>query len=344
MNSRFVYTSFFYYLPSYIFGIIALLSLNYRGTTFFILPIFSFVLIPTLELFLPQNNNQNVVKEHLFNRIVIWLIAPFHFYILIKYLIFISGGLYSAKEFIGSVSTVGILCGVYGINVAHELGHRKEKFLQITAQSLLMTSLYMHFFIEHNRGHHKKIGTPQDPATARINESLYQFLLRCIVDSFSSALALERTRLKRLNKSVYSADNQMIKFIIIQFILVITIPLVFNIKTMLFFITCSLVGIILLETINYIEHYGLLRKQLASGVYERVNETHSWNSDHLLGRYLLFELTRHSHHHENSSRPYEDLESMPASLQLPTGYPGMMLLSVFPPLFFKVMNPRITTP
>ncbi|NNJ54828.1 MAG: alkane 1-monooxygenase, partial [Bacteroidia bacterium] len=245
------------------------------------------------------------------------------------------------SETIGAVSTMGILCGVYGINVAHDLGHRSEKWKQKAAQLLLLSSMYMHFFIEHNRGHHKRVGTLEDPATARKGETIYAFWYRCIRDSFISAFKLEKDRLERNGLPWLSIGNQFIKFIIIELVLVFIIVYVFSLYTLLLFLVSAAIGILLLESINYVEHYALFRDKLETGVYERVNETHSWNSDHILGRYLLFELTRHSHHHENSLTKYQDLESMDKSLQLPTGYPGMIILALIPSLFFKTMNKRL---
>jgi alkane 1-monooxygenase len=336
-----VSTTFYSYLPSYLFGLIALWSTLQGGWSYYSLLLFSFGVIPLLELFLPVNKSYLQVKNHLLNRILVVLIVPFHIFLVWKYLEIFSTGNLKPYETVGAVSTLGILCGVYGINVAHELGHRNHKGYQLLAQLLLSTSLYMHFFIEHNRGHHKRVATLEDPATARKNETVYQFWVRCISQSFKSAFNLEKERLKRLNKEWYSPDNQFLLFIYIQFIIVLSIALYWEPVVATLFVCSAAIGILLLETINYIEHYGLLRKELAPGVYERVNETHSWNSDHILGRYLLFELSRHSHHHENSSRPYEDLQSMPKSNQLPTGYPGMMLLSLIPPAFFNIMNRRI---
>jgi alkane 1-monooxygenase len=336
-----IITSFYYYLPAYIFGSIALFASINKGSSFFFLPIFAFVVIPIFELILKPNKGFVKVSNTKLNSLLTILVVPFHYYIVFIYLKLFSEDILSLFEVSGACFSLGILCGVYGINVAHELGHRKEKWKQYLAQSLLLTSLYMHFFIEHNRGHHKKVATPFDPATARRNESVYLFWFRCIKNSFLSAFDLEKTRLKKLQISWLSINNQFLRFILIQVLFLVSTAAFLSLKTLFLFIISAVIGILLLETINYIEHYGLLRKELATNVYEKVNETHSWNSDHILGRYLLFELTRHSHHHQNEQREYFELESMPKSSQLPTGYPGMILLSLVPPLFFRVMNKRL---
>ena len=341
MQTKQLFTSFYYYLPSFIFGLIALYAINAQKITFYYLPLFSFGVIPLIELIIPQKSESCQVSNPFLNSLLTVLIVPFHFYILLKFLSFISQNELNLTEFIGAVLSMGILCGVYGINVAHELGHRNEKWKQHLAKLLLLTSLYMHFFIEHNRGHHKNVATLKDPATARKNESIYAFWIRCIFQSFNNAFRLEKHRLLRENKRWLCLKNIYLQFLLIQVITLFLIFSIFGFNALLFFILSASVGILLLETINYVEHYGLLRKEISPNVFERVNETHSWNSDHVLGRYLLFELTRHSHHHENSQREYFELESIEKSSQLPTGYPGMILLSFIPPLFFKIMNRRL---
>lgn len=338
MSNKQVYTSAYFYVWSYIFAIIALLSAHYQGYTLYITTITAFGIIPIIELFLQPRTGQYEVKHAFLNNLLIVGLVPLHLYLVYTYINLVTFNELTVAEYIGAWLTLGLLCGVYGINVAHELGHRKEKGYQILAQTLLATSLYQHFFIEHNRGHHKRVGTLSDPATARKNETLYQFWYRCITQSFISAYKLEKQRLRNKNTPVFSWNNQFLRFMIVELTLLISIALIWGWVGVFFFVASAIFGMLLLETINYIEHYGLFRNEIANGVYERVNETHSWNSDHVLGRALLFELSRHSNHHENSSRAYYELESMEDSKQLPTGYPGTMILAMIPPLFFKVMN------
>ena len=200
----------------------------------------------------------------------------------------------------------------------------------------------MHFFIEHNRGHHKNVSTDADPASSRFGETVYAFYFRTIWGSWMSAWHLEAEKLKRNNLPFWSIKNEMLKFQIIQLILLISIGLVFGGTTLLFFIVGSLIGILLLETVNYIEHYGLRRKKNGDK-FERTLPIHSWNSNHPLGRLILLELSRHSDHHYMASRKYQILRHFDESPQMPTGYPGMLLLSLFPPLWFKLMHRRIDT-
>lgn len=240
----------------------------------------------------------------------------------------------------GNMVGMGLMCGVLGINVGHELGHRKRKPEQRIGQMALLSSLYMHFFIEHNRGHHRYVATPQDPATARYGESVYRFWLRSIVLSLRSAWRLEAERLQKKDKAIFSLSNQFLRFMLLQAALLVGIYSFFGAFALAGFLLAALVGILLLETVNYIEHYGLLRQKKGEH-YERPKPWHSWNSDHPLGRLMLFELSRHSDHHFLASRKYQTLRYHEQSPQMPTGYPGMMLIALLPPLWFRLMHPRL---
>lgn len=323
-----------------VFAITGIVAFSTTGWLTFLPILFSFVFIPLAELVLPPCKSVSATEPGPEYNILLYSVVPIQYGLLLLFLLSMSEpvGTFTAA---GRVLSMGLLCGVYGINVAHELGHRKKRSEQIMAQMLLLTSVYQHFFIEHNRGHHKRVGTPEDPATARKGENVYRFWLRVIPQSFLSAWNLEKGRLKRIGISIWSHQNQMIRFLLVQLTFVLSVFLVFGIKVTAFFLVAAGIGIVLLETINYIEHYGLMRNKISDASYERVQPIHSWNSDHLMGRYLLFELTRHSDHHSNSQKPYPTLESRENASQLPTGYPAMMLLSLAPPLWFKVMDHRL---
>jgi alkane 1-monooxygenase len=228
--------------------------------------------------------------------------------------------------------------GACGINVAHELGHRKSKFYQFCAKLLLLPNHYLHFFIEHNRGHHKNIATDKDPASAKLNESLYQFWVRSSIFSYLHAWKLED---KRLNQKWFSLQNEMIQYTIVTVLYISFLWVYLPNNLAIIIMLMGVVGFLLLETINYIEHYGLRRKIMPNGRYERVKPIHSWNSNHYLGRIMLYELTRHSDHHYLANKEYQILEHHENSPQLPLGYPTSMLLALLPPLWFKVINPRI---
>jgi len=241
----------------------------------------------------------------------------------------------------GRIWSMGLLCGTFGINVGHELGHRVNVFEQALAKALLMTSLYMHFFIEHNKGHHKNVATPKDPSSARLNEPLYTFYLRTIVFSYLSAWKISNGEMKKKGLPVLHVKNEMLQVHVIQLVFVTLIFFVFGGMATFYFLNAAVIGIALLETVNYIEHYGLQRNETAPGKYERAMPWHSWNSDHILGRLMLFELSRHSDHHYLASKKYQVLQHHDDAPQLPTGYPGSMILALVPPAWFYVMNRKI---
>jgi alkane 1-monooxygenase len=232
------------------------------------------------------------------------------------------------------------MAGACGINVAHELGHRDNKWEQRLAQLMLLPSLYQHFFVEHNRGHHKNVATDQDPASARLGENLYRFWVRSIVGGWRSAWALEKERLAKLGEPSRTWANLMWRFSAAQAAWLLAVWAWSGWETVLAALAVALVSVLLLESVNYIEHYGLRRQLLPSGRPEPVSPLHSWNSDHEIGRIFLYELTRHSDHHFKSTRKYQILRHMDESPQLPFGYPMSIVLALFPPVWFRVMDKR----
>lgn len=335
------------YLATFTLPIGAWATFTDRHGWYWTVPVIGFVVVPMLELLLgggPDDLQEAEEEAARAEPVFDWLlyaIVPVQYMLLALFLQRVQVGGLTGAELAGSIATMGILCGVYGINVAHELGHRPERWERDLARALLLTSLYMHFIIEHNRGHHRRVATPDDPASARYGESVYAFWVRSVVFSWRSAWHIEAERLRKNGQRAYRFQNEMLQAIFAQGVLLVLIGLVFGTLALLAFLGAALIGILLLETVNYIEHYGLRRKKTAGGTYGRVQHVHSWNSDHLLGRIMLFELTRHSDHHWKASKKYQTLQSLAEAPQLPTGYPGTMLLSLVPPLFFALMHPRL---
>ncbi|MBK6369520.1 MAG: alkane 1-monooxygenase [Flavobacteriales bacterium] len=318
-----------------------------RNPTPWMVPLFAFGLIPLLDLILRGRHTnlseaeECVVLEDPTFDVLLYLFVPIQYVLLFLFLHRMQQDGLPPWDLAGHIATMGILCGVYGINVAHELGHRSKRWERDLARALLLSSLYMHFIIEHNRGHHRRVATPEDPASARYGETVYGFWFRSILYSWLSAWNIEAERLRKIGKRPYGMKNEMLHTLAWQFGLLVLIGAVFGIPALLAFLAAALLGILLLETVNYIEHYGLRRVRNNEGTYGRVQHVHSWNSDHLLGRMLLFELTRHSDHHWKASKKYQVLRSQEEGPQLPTGYPGMMLLSLVPPLFFLAVHPPL---
>jgi alkane 1-monooxygenase len=309
--------------------------------------LFAFGVIPLLELiYTPDVNNVDAAEremrllDHKYD-LMLYTVVPIVYGCVASYLYFISREVYSISELTGLTLSLGVVLGGLGINVAHELGHRPGKFEQFLSKALLMPSGYMHFFIEHNRGHHKNVSTFEDPASARYKESLYHFWIRSVVYSYISSWNIEKQRLERAGKSVLNFRNEMLQFQMIQMFVWLLLLYLFGWKITLLYTCAAVAGFLLLETVNYIEHYGLQRTKVNEHRYEKVTPIHSWNSNHVVGRIMLFELSRHSDHHYQPAKKYQVLDHHEHSPQMPTGYPGMMLLSLVPPLWFYIMNPKV---
>ncbi|GGG95569.1 alkane 1-monooxygenase [Polaribacter pacificus] len=312
------------------------------------LPVFLFFgLLPILEYAFPPNaknfdkETASKEKENKIYTYILYLTIPIQLFFLAWFFTVIQETQLTTSTYIGRVFGMGLMCGVLGINVGHELGHRNNRFDEFLGELLLLTSLNTHFLPYHNAGHHNNVATPKDAATARLNEPLYLFWIRSHTTSYLQAWQLENARLQNSGRHWFHPQNRMVIYTLCSITLLSAIFAFYGTFVLAAFILASMVGILLLETVNYIEHYGLLRKQKENGRYERVKRTHSWNSDHVLGRLMLFNLSRHSDHHYNGSKHYQLLNSVPESPQMPTGYPGMMLLALIPPLWFKFMNKKI---
>ena len=332
------------YLFVLIFPVVGFISFWLDGIYSYALVLLAFGIIPLLELILPaapkflsQEKIESLQQNPRYT-CILYAMVPVQFFLLLYFLIQVKDAPFSIALVL-PIITMGILCGTIAINVAHELGHRHKKLEQFLAKSRLMTSLYMHFYIEHNRGHHKNVATPHDPATARKNENLYAYLVRCISSTYLSAWKIENDRLERNNKFAYSFKNAMIQFSLVQTLFLLIIYSLFGLQALICFVLAAAVGFVLLECIEYIEHYGLTRDEIKPGIYARVEEQHSWNCNKILGRLILFELPLHPAHHKNSSIQYQALQSTQKAPEMPYGYPTMILLALIPPLWFKKINP-----
>lgn len=247
----------------------------------------------------------------------------------------------TALELVGLTLSTGIIAGTIGITFAHELVHRPGRVELALGEILLTTTSYTHFAIEHVYGHHRRVGTPEDPATARFDESLYRFIPRCVSGSVVSAWRFEAERLARRNRGVWHPSNRMLRYAVEQVAWYAVLVWLFDGRAALFVAAQAAVAFALLETINYIEHYGLERAQIAPGRYERIAPWHSWNSSHRVSNWLLINLARHSDHHLVASKRYQVLAHVDQAPQLPAGYGTMFLAALCPPLWRRLMNPRV---
>lgn len=317
--------------------------------------IFAFVILPIIDYFIGLDTS-NVQKEHeqeiaeeFYYRFVtyVWAFVQVGLIIWAAYVIG-TGKLQSTFEWIGFTLSFGIITGGIGITVAHELGHKKSAWERFLAKVLLMTVSYMHFYIEHNRGHHVTVATPEDPATSRKNENFYQFWFRSVFTGYLHAWKIELESLRRKGRAAVSVYNNMIWFAILPLILCAVLTALsswlhsyFVWQIIPFFFAQSVIAFTLLELVNYIEHYGIERREISPGRFERVNPLHSWNASHMISNFFLFQLQRHSDHHAYAHKRYQVLKHFDESPQLPFGYSTMILIALIPPLWFVLMNKRL---
>lgn len=241
---------------------------------------------------------------------------------------------------VGVMFAAGIAGGI-GINTAHELGHKIESAEQWASRITLATTGYGHFYVEHNRGHHARVATPEDPASSRFGESFWRFLPRTVIGSLKSAWSLEAERLRRQGKSPWSIRNDNISSWLMTVVLFAALTAIFGWTVLPWLIIQAIYGFSLLEAVNYLEHYGLLRQKTDKGRYQRCRPEHSWNSDHTVTNIFLFHLQRHSDHHANPMRRFQVLRSFDEAPQLPAGYASMIVIAYIPPLWRRIMDHRV---
>lgn len=311
---------------------VLLTSTVFRGPALALGPLLFFGFIPLMDSFVSLDKENSAPTRLL--SLLPRLFVPVHLAVLGYALHVIVTGEMSPLERAFLVFDAGLASSM-AINVAHELMHRSSKHEQRLAELLMASTTYTHFCVEHVQGHHKRVGTPADPATSRLGESLYQFLPRSLWGGLVSAWGIERQR------SGTGPQNRLVQYAIFQLLLLATLGAALGPLGLLAFLGQSLVAILMLETINYIEHYGLVRDEISPGRFGRVQPHHSWNSSHRLTNWFLLNLARHSDHHAYAARSYADLRHYDDVPQLPASYTAMMLLATLPPLWFRVMDGRV---
>jgi alkane 1-monooxygenase len=241
---------------------------------------------------------------------------------------------------LGLLDTVAVTSGL-AINVGHELGHQTDPLERWLAKIALAPVLYGHFYVEHNRGHHVRVATFEDPASSRFGESFWEFLPRCVIGSIASGWDIEKQRLAKLGKGPWSWDNDLIQAWAISAALFGGLTVWLGWWALPFLLIQAAIGGSLLEVVNYLEHYGLLRQKKADGSYERCQPHHSWNSNHTPTNIFLYHLQRHSDHHAYPTRSFQTLRNFEGLPRLPNGYAGMILVAYIPWLWFRLMDPRV---
>ncbi len=269
-----------------------------------------------------------------------YIVVPLHFISLIGAAWYATTQPLSWWAFALLALFAGLVAGL-AINTGHELGHKNSSLEKLLAKIVLAVPGYGHFSIEHNRGHHKYVSTPHDPASARMGENIYKFAMREIPGAFKNAWQIERERLNSRGKTLWHPNNQILQSYGITALITLLLLIAFGWKVLPFIVIHNLSAYWQLTSANYIEHYGLLRKKGDDGKLERCQPHHSWNSNHIFSNLVLFHLERHSDHHTHPLRRYQSLRHFDNLPRLPNGYFGMYMLAYFPPLWFKVMDQRL---
>lgn len=316
-----------------IFTVIAFWGVLQSGLALIVPVLFIFGGIPLIDFLIGvDKRNPDVTEEKSWKRERVW--GPALYFYAFTHFVLLAVGTYVVMQasswtiILGTALVVGLYTGGLGITLAHELCHKKE-FLPRTVADLLLASVwYQHFAVEHVRGHHLWVSTPEDPASARSGENVYSFIVRSVIGSFVHALKIDKTKV----------------FIGVGIAVLFTLGAGFlGTNVLIFFLVQAIVAFVLLEMVNYVEHYGLYRRALGNGRYEKVTPIHSWNSAHKFSNLLLFNLQRHSDHHALANLPYTILKHHDDAPQLPSGYPGMLMLALVPPIWFNVMDPKVVS-
>ncbi|MBL7745075.1 MAG: alkane 1-monooxygenase [Chitinophagaceae bacterium] len=314
----------------------------------YILPAICFVIRPLYSLTVRQREAETAAEHPAgysssLYRYVALLFVPVLITVTALSVYSISHTPFDLVTFIGLGLSAGIMNGIIGFTLAHEFIHRFGTADRLAGHLLLLQNNYLHYSIEHIGGHHVYACTQKDPHTARLNESFYSFLPRAIAFTFINACEIESRRLKKNHRTFLSLHNKIFWFIFLQVFVAYVLVVLAGWLAFLFLLLQSIVAITLLHITNYLQHYGLTRKEVKEGQYEKVNTHHAWNSPGRKDTLSLFQLENHADHHMHPNRPYEELLKHEESPVLPAGYSGMILLAMIPPVWFRIMNKRISS-
>ena len=304
-----------------------------------------YLIIPALDFVFGQDYSNppesavEKLEKSTYYRVLLYLTVPIHFAALIGCAWWVATQDLSALEFIALALSLGVVNGL-ALNTGHELGHKKSSFSRWMAKLVLAVVGYGHFFIEHNKGHHRDVATPLDPATSQMGENIYIFSLREIPGAFKRAWHLEKERLARCGSSPWTLKNEILQPMVVTVLLYGALIAAFGTIMLVFLPIQMAYGWWQLTSANYIEHYGLLREKLPNGRYEHQQPRHSWNANHIMSNLILFHLQRHSDHHAHPTRSYQSLRNFEDLPALPLGYPGMFFLALFPAAYRAVMDKR----
>lgn len=332
-------------LPLMAWGLVEATGL---GVFWFWGPFFVFAIMPVLDTVVgkdsanPPDSVLKWLEQDRYYRWCTYVFIPLQYGSLILAAYLWGTGDLGVLESLGLALTVGCVSGI-AINTAHELGHKRASLERWLSKVALAQTGYGHFFIEHNRGHHVRVATPEDPASSRLGESFYAFWPRTVSGSLRSSWELEVERLDRTGTRPWTIKNDILNAWLMTIVLFAALTAIFGLAVLPWLLVQAVFGFSLLEVVNYLEHYGLLRqpREDGSGRYERTQPEHSWNSDNVSSNVLLYHLQRHSDHHAHPTRRFQALRHFEEAPELPSGYATMIVLAVVPPLWRRVMDPRV---
>jgi len=336
-------------VPSLAFIAFGMHALTGWGAWFWIGPVVILVIVPAIDLIAgrdgtnPPDDLIEALEKDKYYRWVTYLFLPIQYAGFVGAFWLMTHSDISTVDKVGLAISIGCIGGI-GINTAHELGHKRESHERWLSKIALAQSFYGHFYIEHNRGHHVRVATPEDPASSRFGENFYQFWPRTVFGSVRSAWNLEKKRIARRDKHPFRLGNDVLNAWLMSLVLWGVMIGFFGVAILPFLLIQAVVGFTLLEVVNYMEHYGMRRHRTGAdgtGRYERVDPSHSWNSNNIATNVLLYHLQRHSDHHANPTRRYQTLRDFEQSPALPTGYAGMIVLAAVPAVWRRVMDPRV---
>jgi alkane 1-monooxygenase len=329
--------------PFIAWGVVQLTGL---GFLYYAGPFVVFGLFPILDTLIgtdsenPPDSVLAWLEEDKYYRWCTYLYLPLQYGGLILACYLWAYGDLSTFESIGLALTIGTISGI-AINTAHELGHKRDKLERWLSKIALAQTGYGHFFIEHNRGHHVRVSTPEDPASSKFGESFYAFWPRTVFGSFKSAIHIEKQRLDRTGDGFWTIKNDLLNAWLMTVVLFVALTAIFGWVVLPYLLLQAVMGFSLLEVVNYLEHYGLMRQKKEDGRYERCQPSHSWNSNNVASNVFLYHLQRHSDHHAHPTRRYQALRNFEEAPNLPSGYATMIVVALVPPIWRKVMDKRV---
>ena len=327
-------------------GTVAVSSFGIGSWILFFPLVFYYFFVPLLDFLIGEDTSNPpeasiaALEADAYYRWITYATIPILWIAVIFNCIFLCTSTLTVMEWIATVITTGSVLG-FGLNVSHELGHKLQTLPRKVALFNTALGAYGHFSIEHNRGHHRHVSTPEDPASSKMGENIYQFACREMPGAALRAWRLEADRLQRLGKPVWYFENEILQALCLTALVYGSLISLYGLDMVIVLIPVAIWGAFQLTSANYVEHYGIQRLKTANGDYEHCQPHHSWNSNHLVSNLVLFQLQRHSDHHTHPGRSYQSLRDFPELPRLPSGYFGMFFLAYLPPLWYRVMDPLL---